>query len=176
MKKILTIILAVLLAGGIVGLCVGLSVHFKNETTSPPQQQVCEHKFTDGVCDVCGKTEAELAWKLDVITKDCNIKFFVGDDKKYESFGVGINGYTLVGLYDNTTVIATSMLSDETKINVYKCTFADNGEFTGYPVDDETTLFADKKYNKTLVVTLKVTSPVYKIDSDKDCLYIFEKV
>ncbi len=175
MKKILTIIAAVLIVCGLLGLCIGLGVHFSKTSEQKPTVQ-CEHKITDGKCEKCGKTQAELSWKLDIVTKDCNIKFFVGDEKKHESFGVGTNGHTVEGLLDNTKVIAVSVLSDTTKINVYKCEYAENGKFTGYPVDEETTLFGDKKYNKTLVATLKVTSPLIEICSDKDCLYIFEKV
>lgn len=179
MNKILNIILAVVLVGGIVGLCVGWSVHFgrTDKKEKPPvAETLCEHEFQEGVCELCGKKESEVSWNLDIVTKDCSIKFFVGDEKKYESFGMGINGYTVDGLYDNVTVTVTSSLSDTTKVNIYKCEYTEDGEFTGYEKDAETTLFEDKKYNKVLVATLKVTAPVYEISSNKDCLYIFEKI
>lgn len=177
-KKILTAVFAVVLVCGLIGLCVGLSIAFgkKDKTQSPSVPNKCEHAIKDGVCELCGKKVADISWSLDIVTKDCNIKFFINDDKKYESFGVGVNGYTVNGVLDSQTVIATSVLSDTTRINVYKCTYSNSGKFTGYPVDEETTLFEGKKYDKQLVATLKATSPVYEIVSDKDCLYIFEKI
>lgn len=173
-KKVATAILVALLICGIIGICVGVSLNSKADAPIPIAPK-CKHIITDGICELCGKEQAEISWSLDVVTKDCNIKFFVDDDKKYESFGAGVNGNTVSGLLDSQTVIATSALSDRTRIDVYKCTYAENGKFAGYPVDSETILFEGKKYDKVYVATLKATAPLYEIVSDKDCLYIFEK-
>lgn len=174
-KKILTVILVALLVCGVIGICMGISLSSKNSKTPVPIAQKCKHKIIDGACELCGKTVAEISWTLDIVTKDCNIKFFVDDDKKCESFGAGVTGNTVSGMLDTQTVIATSALSDTTRINVYKCMYSENGEHTGYVVDSETILFDGKKYDKEYVATLKATSPLYEIVSCSDCLYIFEK-
>ena len=113
---------------------------------------------------------------MDVVTNDCSIKIYADDTFRVESFGAGVNGYTVANLYDNTSVRVTSNFSATTKVNVFRCTYDKYGECIGYPKDDTTTLLEGRAYNKELVYTLSVLAPIYEIREKSDCLYIFEIV
>ncbi len=173
-KWIVTLVVILLLIGGLVGCIVALTRPPKKETPPDPGCQL--HVFKNGRCTACGIKEADAHYTMDVVTNDCAIKIYANDTFRIESFGAGINGYTVANLYDNTVVHATSNFSATTKVNVYKCTYDKYGEFIGYPKDDTTILLEGRAYNKELVYTLSVIKPIYEIREKADCLYIFELV
>lgn len=148
------------------------STWFGQEQT---EAEPCIHTFDDnGVCELCGKDKEDVSHNLDIVTNNCNIKFFIDDEKAYESFGMGVVGYTIADIYDYSAVRAVSNLSDTMIIDVYKCMYTENGEFTGY--QGEELLFADKTYNKELVGELNALNPTLDIPfgDSADVLYIFE--
>ena len=139
------------------------------------EAEPCIHSFDENdVCEFCGKNKEDVSYNLDIVTNNCNVKFFVDDEKAYESFGMGVVGYTIADIYDYSAVKAVSNLNDTTVIEVYKCTYTPDGEYTGY--QGEELLFADKTYDRELVTELNVLNPTLDIPfgDSADVLYIFE--
>lgn len=183
-KWVITAIVMLVIIAVLTAICIrvfmpGAEEKPADEDVNTTTVACSEHVFNDqGICTNCGKGVDEVSYNLDVVTKDCAVRFFVGEEKKYESFGIGTNGYTISDIYDNVTVTATSTLSDSTLINVYKCTYSEDGEYEGYPAEGDNVLFEGKKYDKELVYTLSAIKPVYTFENSEaaDCLYIFEIV
>lgn len=167
-KSLIIAIVSVLLIAAIISLIVVLA---------RPKETCVEHKFDkNNICEICGAKEEDVSYSLDIISVDCAIKVFVGDEKKLETFGMGTNLTNIPKLYDNNKVLFTAAFSDETKVEVYRCDYVKDGKYKGYanPSDSAKPFLADKTYNKEHVYTLSVTSPIFEMQSDTDCLYIFE--